>query len=77
MIEVVKRADDKSADVIRLYEAFNRRTEAVLHFGRRAVAVYECNMLEQLQQRVLCDGTTAVFEIHPYEIKTFKVIWEK
>lgn len=77
VIEVAKRAEDEEADIIRLYEAFNRRTEAVLHFGRRAEAVYECNMLEETQQEIRCDGTTAVFEIHPYEIKTFKIVWKK
>lgn len=76
VIEVVKKAEDEDADIIRLYEAFNRRTKAVLHFGHRIKTLYECNMLEETEREIECDGTTAVFEIRPYEIKTFQIVWE-
>lgn len=76
VIEVVKKAEDEDASIIRMYEAFNRRTNTVLHFGRKAKAVYECNMLEETEQELAHTESAADITVKPYEIKTVKVIWE-
>ncbi|MDO4306771.1 MAG: alpha-mannosidase [Eubacteriales bacterium] len=75
MIEVVKKAEDEDASIVRLYETFNRRTKVSMEFGRSVKAVYDCTMLEETEQEIECGEYNAVFTIKPYEIKTFKVIW--
>lgn len=76
IVEVVKKAEDEDASIIRLYEGYNRRSEAVLHFGNKVKDVYECSMMEETEKELTCTETEVEFEINPYEIKTFKVIWE-
>lgn len=75
VIEVVKEAEKEDATIIRLYEAFNRRTRTTVHFGRPVKDVYECNMLEEVQQEIESSGKEAAISMKPYEIKTLKVIW--
>lgn len=76
VIEVVKKAEDEEAAIIRMYEAFNRRTKTTVHFGREVQAVYECNMLEETEQEAAYTENTADVVMKPYEIKTLKVIWK-
>lgn len=76
VIEVVKKAEDEDATIIRMYEAFNRRTNTTVHFGREVQAVYECNMLEETEQELAYKENTADITMKPYEIKTLKVIWK-
>lgn len=77
VIEVVKKAEDEDASIIRLYEAYNRRTKVSMEFGRSVKAIYECTMLEETEREIACGEYNAVFTIKPYEIKTFKVIWNQ
>ena len=73
VIEVVKQAEDGDDTIVRLYECFNRRTKASISFGFPVAAVTECDLLEQDVAPVDYDGSTASFEIKPYEIKTFRL----
>lgn len=76
VIEVVKKSEDEDATIIRMYEAFNRRTKTVVHFGREVQAVYECSMLEENEQELIHTDNTADIIMKPYEIKTMKVLWQ-
>lgn len=75
VIEVVKQAEQGDAAIIRLYETFNRRDTARLHFAYPVKALYECDMLEKEQQELAISGTEAEIAVKPYEIKTLKVVW--
>lgn len=75
VIEVVKQAEKSEATILRLYETFNRRGSAHLHFARPVKALYECNMLEEDERELVAEGTKAQISVKPYEIKTLKVIW--
>lgn len=76
IIEVVKKSEDSQSTIIRLYECYNRRTQATLTFAEDILEVYECDMLENEQQEILHDLNTANFTLMPYEIKTLKVVFE-
>lgn len=73
IIEVVKKAEEDDAFVIRLYECYNRRTHTKLTFGQKLASICECNMMEEGCEPVAFEGNCAEFTIKPYEIKTFKV----
>ena len=75
VIEVVKKAEDEEASIVRLYETFNRRTRVSMNFGCSVKAVFECDMLEETKQEIGCEEHKAVFDMKPYEIKTLKVFW--
>ena len=73
VIEVVKKAEDSDAVIVRLYECYNRRTPVTLIFGKELISVVECNMMEEGADPVEFTGNQATFEMKPYEIKTLKV----
>lgn len=73
IVEAVKRAEDEEAVIVRLYECYNRRTDAVLTFAEPPISVVECNMMEEGGEDVKLSDGAAHFTIKPYEIKTLKV----
>lgn len=73
VIEVVKKAEDSDAVIVRLYECYNRRTPVTLIFGKELTSVVECNMMEEGADPVEFTGNKVTFEMKPYEIKTLKV----
>lgn len=73
VIEVVKKAEDSDAVIVRLYECYNRRTLVTLIFGKELTSVVECNMMEEGADPVEFTENQATFEMKPYEIKTLKV----
>lgn len=66
-------AEDQTAIILRLYEAFNRRTKLTIRFTHPLKAVYLCNMLENPEYEIPCSGSEVKYEIKPYEIATFKI----
>lgn len=75
ILEVVKKAEDDDSIILRLYECYNRRTDATLTFAEAPVSVVECDMMEEGGETVELLGNTASFTIKPYEIKTLKVVF--
>ncbi|MDO4272201.1 MAG: alpha-mannosidase [Eubacteriales bacterium] len=75
--EVVKMAEDGKGTVLRLYEAFNRRTDVTMCFGKPLKTVYICNMLEDEENEIPFMGAKVRYEMKPYEIVTFKVIYKE
>jgi alpha-mannosidase len=71
--EVVKKAEDSGYIIVRVYEAFNRRTSAVLTFCSELSEVWECDLMENNMSKLEILGNTFKFCIQPYEIKTFKL----
>ncbi len=74
VVEVVKKAEDSDALIVRMYECYNRRTDAALTFGSEVAEVKECDMMEQDLSNIELSGNSVSFEMLPYEIKTVKVI---
>lgn len=74
IIEVVKKAEDSEAIIVRLYEYENRRTKVKLSSFRNIERAFECDLLENDISELSTDYSSIDFEIKPYEIKTFKII---
>ena len=75
--EVVKNAENGEGTVVRLYEAFNRRTEVTVQFGYPVKQVFECSMLEEKQEEIPVSGNGITFTVKPYEIRTLLVIQDR
>lgn len=73
IMEVVKKAEDGEDIVIRLYECYNRRNMVNLTFFKELTSVWECDLLENNIKTVCIEGNKFMFQINPYEIKTFKI----
>ena len=79
VIEAIKKAEDEDATIIRVYEAYNRRTNATIRLYREIKQVTECDLMEkdlpEESRQLKCSGQEFAFTIRPLEIKTFKVVW--
>ena len=73
IVESVKRAEDGSGIVLRLYEAERCRREAVLTLARKPAAVMQTNMLEEEPQPCIVSGNAVNLTFRPFEIKTILV----
>lgn len=75
ILDTVKRAEDGSGIVLRLYESSGSKTEAALEFSFPAEIVWECNLMEEEERRMPLCGNRLAFSIRPFEIKTFKLAY--
>jgi alpha-mannosidase len=73
VIEAVKRAEDSSDIVIRLYEATGATVDAKVSFGIPVSSVVESDLMERALREVeLVDGSVSL-GFGPFEIKTLRV----
>lgn len=75
IIDAVKKAEDSDALIVRLYEAYGQRGPASITFGPEPAAAFECDLMEENDHAVRLKGHTVHFQIKPFEIKTFKVLF--
>ncbi len=75
MIETVKQAEDGDGIILRIYEYENALTKAHIYLGRASeiLSVEESNLLEEAKDAVTRTEKGFVFEIKPYEIKTYRI----
>ncbi len=75
IIETVKKAEDENAMIIRLYEAYNQRGEAILSFTSKVISAESVNLMESVPDgpNPVIAGNDLTFTFNPFEIKTFKV----
>lgn len=73
IIEVVKKAEDSNALILRMYECHNARTTATLTFYQPIKFICECDMMEENDAPLDPQATQCSLLFKPYEIKTLKV----
>ena len=72
--ETVKPAEDGSGIIVRLYDAYDMRTEATLRAGFPFRKAWLCDMLENREAElpVAADGTVS-FPVKNFEIVTLRL----
>ncbi|QYR22349.1 alpha-mannosidase [Paenibacillus sp. sptzw28] len=76
MIEAVKKSEDGSGLIIRLYEAFGGRTKAGLHVGLPFSRIESVNMMEDQAEAIAAEpGEPVALTFSAFEIKTLKVMF--
>lgn len=73
IVETVKKAEDSSAVVVRIYEAYGQRNNATIAFARTPRRVAECDMMEENAKPLRLKGNEVALFFTPYEIKTLLV----
>ncbi len=73
MIETVKKAQDDSSVIVRLYENSGARTTAALAFGFPVAAVELVDLMEQNGQPLTVTGNSLTLVFRPFEILTLKL----
>ena len=72
MIETVKKAEADGSMIVRLYEAFDRRSKAVISVAEGFKKAYLCNLLEDELEELPFDGTKLPLPVRNFEIITLK-----
>ncbi|MBC7328417.1 alpha-mannosidase [bacterium] len=73
IIEALKRAEDDDALIIRCYEPLGQSTKARIKLASEIKKAVECDLLERPIGDVQVQGDTLLFDVHQFEIKTFKI----
>jgi alpha-mannosidase len=73
VIETVKRAEDGSGLVVRLYESQRRRGPVTLQAGFEIAKAERTNLLEVPRETLPVEENRVSFEIKPFEIITLKL----
>ncbi len=74
IIEMVKRAENDDAWIVRAYEhKQHRHSDVAIKFGALVARVAECDLLEEVIEEREVQDQQLRFAIAPYEIKTWKV----
>ncbi|MFY9357146.1 MAG: glycosyl hydrolase-related protein, partial [Defluviitoga tunisiensis] len=74
IVETIKKAEDDNSIIIRVYESKGNRKQGVsLTFYKNIKNAWETNLIEEEGKQISFEDNKIVFNINPYEIKTFKV----
>mgnify|MGYP002797139442 FL=1 len=75
-VEVIKKAEDGNGVIVRMYENKNNRVRAQIQTAYPIAHVYECNLLEENEEELTAGKNCFETVFKPYEIKTFRLIFE-
>lgn len=75
-VEVIKKAEDGKGVIVRMYENKNNRVRAQIQTAYPIAHVYECNLLEENEEELTAGKNCFETVFKPYEIKTFRLIFE-
>lgn len=73
IMEVMKKAEDSSDLIVRVYECYNKRSNVTMEFFKNIKSACECNLMERDLDEVYFKDNKINFTIKPYEIKSFKI----
>ncbi|HIZ19790.1 MAG TPA: alpha-mannosidase [Firmicutes bacterium] len=73
VVDAVKPAEDGDGVIVRLYECFNRTTDARLTFGRAPREALACDLMENAEGSLPLDGDGLPVRLKPYEIQTLRL----
>lgn len=73
VIETIKRAEDQSGTVIRMYESENAFTKAKLTVNADFHKAYICNLLEETEYEAAVNGNVVDVVLKPYEAVTVMI----
>ncbi len=73
IVEAVKKAEDDSAMIIRLYEANHGGARVTVGFNAAAKKVEETNLMEEILHELALQSNSITLDFRPFEIKTLKV----
>lgn len=73
VIGAVKKAEDDDSLVIRCYEPLGGAKKAWIELARDVKEAVECDLLERPIGKVEAIGGKLLFNVHQFEIKTFKI----
>ena len=77
VIETIKRAEDGSGVIVRMYEYQRQRGPFTLSTAFPLAKAWRVNILEEIQEEILLEASKLSYNIKPYQILTLKLVPEK
>ncbi len=74
IVETVKKAEADDGMIVRMYDAFNRRTNATITVADGFKAAYICDLMENEVEELAFDGNNATVHVSNFEIVTLKFV---
>lgn len=77
IIETVKLSEERRDIILRVYEAWGRKSTASIKIGFKATSAFETNLIEENIKAARIRNNALEFVIHPFEIRTFRLLLRK
>jgi alpha-mannosidase len=74
ILETIKKAEVDEGMILRAYEAFNRRTNAVISVAEGFSRAYLCDLMENILEELPFDGKRVALQLTGFEIVTLKFV---
>lgn len=74
VVETVKKAEEDNCVVVRMYDAFNKKTNATITTGFDFKEVYVCDMLENNEYKLDYNDRSVKIPVKNYDIVTLKFV---
>ena len=72
-IDAIKKSEDGSGYIVRLYDSVNSRKHHTLTFGVPVKEAYLCDLLENELEQLEVKNKNVGVNVNPFEIVTLKV----
>ncbi len=73
MIDAVKPAQDGDGIILRVYETHSHSGKVKITLPFEIDKLWECNMMEVNEAPLSFEENTFTFDVHPFEVKTFRI----
>lgn len=73
-VETVKKAELDDSVIVRLYDAYNQKSQPTLTFGFDFKEAYVCNLIEENEAKLNFTGRSITLPVKNFEIVTIKLV---
>ena len=73
VVETVKMAEDEDAIIVRMYDAFDRKSKPEIKFGFDVERAYLADLMENTEKEIEVKDNTVKLDVSNYEIVTLKL----
>ena len=74
VVETVKKAEDDDGIIVRMFDCYNKKTEATLEFGFDFSKAYICDLMENTIEEIKAEGRKITLPVKNYEIVSLKLV---
>ncbi len=74
VVDALKKSQDESGLILRIYESKKQRRKVHAKLGFHASEIIECNLMEEEEKQIPLKDNSFAFTLKPGEVKTFKIL---
>lgn len=74
VVETVKKAEDDDGIIVRMFDCYNKKSEATVELGFDFSKAYICDLMENVIEEIKADGRKITVPVKNYEIVSLKLV---